>query len=365
MRSSRHVRRLALAATLALVAGALSAAAPARATYPGRNGRIAFSDFTTGQIYSINPDGSGLRQLTDVAAPAQAFQPSWSPDGKRIVFSSDVTGEIRIHVMDADGSHERLLAHDVRGYRDMTPVYTPDGRRIVFSRCKPNDGVCAIYSMSATDGTDKSALTTYKEGANEAVDFDVTVSPDGRRVAFGRFFSRGIFAQVWVMDIDGSREHALTPPRLEGSAPDWSPDGHRLAFHSNCCRDHSELYAIAPDGHGLRRVTHPPFPHNDIVPSHSPSGGRLTFSSDREHDDLCCLDLYVANRDGTSIRRITTDLPGVIDAAWGPAASAGTTFAPGTSPTAEPRTGARLGSRSGARGCGVQPWLPRAVAAVC
>ena len=174
MRMPRRLGRWSLLAVLALLAG-LVLAGPAQGTFPGPNGRIAFADFNTGQLYSINPDGTGLRQLTHVAAPAVAADPDWSPDGRRIAFSSDLSGEPRLYVMDRDGSHQRLVFSELSGYADFRPQYTPGGGRLVFARCLH---VCAIYSVRV-DGTDLRALTRFKEGINEAVDFDPSVSPDG------------------------------------------------------------------------------------------------------------------------------------------------------------------------------------------
>src|SRR5207248_7781002 len=112
---------------------------------------------------------------------------------------------------------------DTTGFRDFAPGYTPDGSFLVFPRCKPNDGVCAIWEVGI-DGTGLHALTKFKEGRREAVDFDPDVSPDGRHVAFSRFGARGVVAQVYVMNADGSRQHAVTPPRVEGVVPSWRPD---------------------------------------------------------------------------------------------------------------------------------------------
>jgi TolB protein len=145
MPTPRRLGRLALLAALALVAGQLLAA-PATATFPGPNGRIVFGDFTTGQLYSINPDGTALRQLTQVAAPAIAAQPDWSPDGHQITFWSDLGGEPRLYVIDRDGGHQRLVFADQPGYGDFSPGFTPDGRRLVFQRCAPEPiDICAIY----------------------------------------------------------------------------------------------------------------------------------------------------------------------------------------------------------------------------
>jgi Tol biopolymer transport system component len=314
MRMPRRLGRLSLLAVLALVAS-LVLGGPAQGTFPGPNGRIAFADFGTGQLYSINPDGTGLRQLTHVAAPGVADQPDWSPDGRRIAFSSDLSGEPRLYVMDRDGSRQRLVFSDLSGYADFIPKYTPDGSRLIFARCRD---VCAIYSVRV-DGTHLQALTRFKVGINEAVDFDPSVAPDGRRIAFVRFNAGGIQAQVYVMRADGSGAHPITPPALEAFAPDWTPDGRHLLVASNCCRLGSAIYRVNPDGSGLTRLTRPQFPHNDILPSASPQGDRVAFSSDRPYPDICCLDLFLMRADGSGLHRVPTGLVGVQEPDWGPA----------------------------------------------
>src|SRR3954467_11363141 len=209
----RFLVLLAAAARALLAMGA----APAVATFPGPNGRIAFSDYVSGQIYAVNPDGSARTQLTHTGPNRATEWPSWSPNGKRILFSrfrlDTPSDNARIWIMNADGTNKRQVADDAKGFRDYTPKFTPDAARIVFTRCKPGDGVCAIWRMRA-DGTHKRALTPYVEPPNnEAVDFDLSISPDGRRIAFTRFLSGGFFARIVVMRADGSNPHPITPPR--------------------------------------------------------------------------------------------------------------------------------------------------------
>jgi Tol biopolymer transport system component len=311
------IAALALAAALALVS-AHASASPARA---GGQGKIAFWDFMSGQIYTVNADGSGLRQLTHATGGVQAMYPSFSPNGKLIAFAvGNPTHPWRIWVMHADGSHQRQLATDTKGFRDSTPVYTPDGRAIVFSRCLPGDGVCAIWKMRA-DGTHKQALTRYVPGGvHERVDFGPAVSPNGKRIAFLRFGSNGIQAQIYLINANGGKPHALTAPSLEASAPAWSPDGRWIAFNSNNNRTGSHIFAIRPNGKDRRALTPSRFPHNDVGPSYSPDGKQIAFTSDRRYPDGCCLDLFEMRADGSREHKVNLNLhhAGILNPVWQP-----------------------------------------------
>jgi TolB protein len=346
MPTPRRLGRLALLAALALVAGLLLGA-PATATYPGPDGRIAFDDFNTGQLYSVNPDGSALRQLTDLPEGSFAFGPDWSPDSRRIAFSSNLGGDdIRLYTMDRDGGAPRLVFADQAGFADIFPNWTPDGRRLVFQRCLP-DGVCAIYSVRVGGGGLR-ALTRFKTGQHEANDFWPSVAPDGR-VAFGRYGAGGITSQVYVMSATGAGAHPVTPPALLAIPGEWTPDGHHLLVQDNNFRApngssvNAAIYQVRPDGTGLRRLTRPAYPHNDALASPSPSGRWVALVSDRRYPDVCCTDLYVMHADGSHLHRVPTgDLNGVNNPDWGSAprdTGAGSAAAAGA-PRALSRAGA-------------------------
>jgi TolB protein len=314
--------KLRIALVLAVLGALVLGASSADAAFPGQNGRIAFSDYMSGQIFAVNPDGTGLRKLTDTPEGLQAGWPDWSADGRRIVYSRFAGGSdpARVWVMRADGTHQHPLVADAKGFRDLDPNFTPDGRGIVFARCKPRDGVCAIWRMRA-DGTHKRALTSYRDGVHEAVDFNPSVSPNGRRIAFTRYGGGGISAQVYVMGAFGGHAHPITHPALEGGDPDWSPSGRRITFSSNQPHPGSSVFTIRPNGKGLRRVTPSRYPHNDAGSIYSPRGDRLAFIDDRHYSDFCCVDLLSSDPDGRHERRVNRHFKhmGIIDPAWGSA----------------------------------------------
>jgi Tol biopolymer transport system component len=327
-RAVAALRALAVAASLA-AAGLTITASPAGAAGPPATGRIAFWDFVTNQIYAVNPDGTGLAQLTHEPQGISAQGPDWSPDGSRILFSrfNLSKGVGRIWIMNADGTGQRLLASDA-GRSDMQPRYSPDGGHIVFTRCLPNFEHCAIWIMRS-DGTHRHLVIPFLPAPNETSNFDPKVSPDGRRITFSRFGFKGIIAQVWVARIDGTHAHPLTPPRLEAAQADWSPDGRHIAFANNCCRPQSSIYVMRANGTAATRLATTPWPTNNFGPAYSPDGRQIAFSSDRRHPDLCCEELFVMRADGSHQRLVDTGIQGVIGVTWGtappvPAGSPGT-----------------------------------------
>jgi len=295
-------------------ARASSSATPAAAA----NGRIAFSGDPSvhSNVYTINPDGTGRRQLTHVGAAQAAGNPDWSADGAKIVYMSNQTGDFRIWVMNADGSAKRQLTDDP-GFADVNPAWSPDGKRILFSRCDDHVGFflkCDLEVMNAAGGGMRRIAGgnwTYMHGQ---------YSPDGRRIVVGA--DRGGFlSALWVLRADGTGLHRITRPSLEAFWPGWSPDGRRIVFTDNCCQGGSNIWTVRPDGTGLRELTHfGPMPLQGGFASYSPDGRQIVL----QYDGKCpvrgiCQYFHVMNADGSGLHAVRTGVANTFLTDWGPA----------------------------------------------
>jgi Tol biopolymer transport system component len=124
----------------------------AHATTPGKNGRIAFSaDLGLGgEIYTIQRDGTGLHQLTEL--DGNAFHPDWSPDGTKIAFGLE-------DQIESDGSDLDLLTNFHRGTLGaFAGSYSPDGSRIVYRLQDPDNETFRLFKMHP-DGSDRTLIT--------------------------------------------------------------------------------------------------------------------------------------------------------------------------------------------------------------
>jgi TolB protein len=107
------------------------------------------------EIFEANPDGSGLKNLTN--SKGYDAEGSYSPDGKQIVFCSNRTGSLELFIMDADGSNVRQLTRAPNCYNG-GPFFSPDGKRVIFRSDRKEKDRLQLYVINA-DGTGERALT--------------------------------------------------------------------------------------------------------------------------------------------------------------------------------------------------------------
>lgn len=210
------------------VAACVVAPAGAEAAFPGPSGRIYFTAPTGpapgSDVWSIEPDGSGLVNLTDLpGGPGEGHDPSVAPDGTvAFVVGAGTDGEI--WAMGGDGSAPRRLTHD--SYADRTPAFSPDGARIAYASDRGEATAADLWTIAA-DGSDARPLLTAPGD-----DLWPQYSADGAYVVLATS-AAGNFDIAYVTAAGGP--HAAATPittrsALDETEPAMRPDMVRLAY---------------------------------------------------------------------------------------------------------------------------------------
>lgn len=322
------------------VLAALGLAAPAHATFPGENGRIAYTwsrgggAFESGPnprlvgVVSVRPDGRGRRLVA-----RGGDSPKYSPGGRRIAFLRG----LRLWVVQADG--DRAVPVTPKGWRVGGHEWSPGGTRIAFGRGFKNGGN-ALYTVKP-DGSGLQRLLKAPQPITLSSD---PWSPNGKAIVYAqssgrplvRIFRAGVITTLarpasgptWsrgglvayeaVVPAEGRVQVCLTrPPRqtpircigfadASVSAPSWSPQGDRLMLtYAGPGGGPGELWTMRPDGTVLTRT--PKAEHTSPIfspPVFSPDGGSVAFNLTRFAGDppLYYTDLLVQRPDGTGRR---------------------------------------------------------------
>ncbi len=240
-------------------------------------------------VHVMNSDGSDRVRLMG-GQSAFLSAPSWSPDGSKLVFVSDVEGDSDIWVMNVDGSDAVNLTRDRSG--DHSPSWSPDGHWIVFASLRDSPLYWELYVMRP-DGTDVTRLTWWED----ASDLSPSWSPDGTKLAFAS--KRDGNWEIYTMDRDGGNLARLTSDPADDTNPAWAPDGSRIAFVSTRA-GYPEIYVMSITGGQATNISNAPY-SSEHGPTWSPDGGRLAFYSDRDGS----WNIHVMASDGSDVTRLT------------------------------------------------------------
>jgi len=222
--------RLGVFACAALASlGFVSAPSPSPGAEPGR---IVFSSDRSGdwRIWTVRPDGSDLKQVTDGRKDEHDVDPAWRPDGREILFSSTRGGTIGVWKTAPDGaSLARICDGDQADW-------SPDGKSIVFRRGG------RLYTRELA-GAKEMCITP----ADWPHPSGPSWSPDGKTIAFACRW-QGDNA-IYLVDAGGGKPRTVYDKK-GACEPRWSPDGKRLLYETE-----THIATIEPDGTGNRLVT--------------------------------------------------------------------------------------------------------------
>jgi hypothetical protein len=205
----------------------------------------------------MNPDGSGAHQVSN---SPNANNPSWSPDGTKLV----ATGPTGLFTIGIDGSNLTSLTTG----NDADPAWSPDGTRIAFDSSRGggcNGGGNRVIWVMNADGTGQTQITPC---APCCYDYSPNWSPDGTKLV------ASLGGVVTIMNPDGTGATPVT----QGTYPAWSPDGTKIVFFRSYPPNPESdlLFTINPDGTGETQVTGggypdwqplPLYPHPRSAPS--------------------------------------------------------------------------------------------------
>jgi tricorn protease len=180
--------------------------------------RAVFS--ARGDLFTLPAEHGNTRDLTQTSN-ADEDHPSWSPDGKSIAYTTDISGEQQIAVRPAEGGAERLLTHFERGYF-YRPRWSPSGDRLAFT-----DNEHRLWMLSVAGGEPvQVAQDRYQEM------HDQTWSPDGRWLAYS-VTAPNLLTGIWLYNAETRKATLVSDGRSNDFSPAFDPDGKYLLFLSS------------------------------------------------------------------------------------------------------------------------------------
>ncbi len=258
--------------------------------FTGRQGpflsRIAYISDRTGssEIWVMDWNGKNKKQLTKHNSLALA--PSWSPDGKNLVFTSYLRGTPAIYLLTPQEGYLKLL-WDKGGVNSSASV-SPDGRTVAFASSL--DGNVDIYTIPI-EGGEAQRLTTAR-----GIDTQPSWAPNGRQIAFTS--ARSGSPQIYLMDADGSNIRRVSFNGQFHDESTWAYDGTRIACTT---RDEGNFQIATIDAVTNERLVIQA-PGNNESPCFSPEGSMIAFESNRSGKPQ----IYITDANGVP-RQLTTE----------------------------------------------------------
>lgn len=234
-----------------------SAACPS-APQPGSSGAYVWPIYDTFDIYKADLNGQVIDTLTN--SPGYDAEPTVSPQGDKIVFTSTRTGDLELFIMNTDGSNVIQITDEL-GY-DGGAFFSPDGTQLIFRASRPETN---------------EEIATYKSLLQQGL-----VEPTNM--------------ELFIVNVDGSGLRQITDLGNANWAPYFHPSGEKVVFSSNHQSQRGfpfNIFMINVDGSGLEQVT---FDDTfDSFPMFSPDGNKIVFSSNRNNGGDRSTNVFVAD----------------------------------------------------------------------
>lgn len=256
------------------------------------------------ELYVMDYDGKNIQQLT--FHKSIVFSPAWSPDGKKISYSTYTTHErniknLDLFVLDITTGDQKVISR--KPGLNSGASWSPNGKEIALTMSYEGDP--DIYLMNAN------GENVRKATAHPALDVEPTWSPDGQKIIFSS--GRAPLAHLYIMKKNGESVDRLTFAGRFNSSPAWSPKGEKIVFAGDL-GGYFDLFLINSNGTGLQRLTKSQNRENNERPSWSADGRHIVFSSNRSKK----YELYMINDDGSNERVLLKNYGSIISPAWSP-----------------------------------------------
>jgi TolB protein len=256
------------------------------------------------EVYTMTWDGSEIEKISN--HKSSALSPSWSPDGKKIVYSvfttfikkgGSSTTNVSLYIYDIASGKRTLTSY--RPGVNSGATFSQDGKSI-FLGMSMGSGAADIYRIDLSGEIIK-RLTTGPAGA---INVEPSLNPEGTKIAFSS--ERGGRPMIYEMDTNGSNIKRLTFSGVYNASPSWSPDGKKIAFAGQA-EDHFDIFVMDANGSNIIRVTSAKkangrWAHNED-PSFSPDSRYIVYTSNRTGKNQ----IFISTIDGSEERRVTND----------------------------------------------------------
>jgi TolB protein len=229
------------------------------------------------RIWVVDREGHNPQQITtDTSEEVAHVAPSWSPDGKKIVFQNLVRTKFDIRVVNLESKQMNWITNDL--FSNIRPAWSPSGKFIYFSSYR-SGGINIWRAPVKTDGMVSGPPQQVTTGAGQ--DVEVATSPDGRALAFATLHQNADLWKLPVLPQTGQVKglpDAVVSTTREDSRGAWSPDSKMVAFNSDRAGD-MNIWLLSPGDANARQLT---AGHGgDFQPNWSPDAKKIVFFSSR------------------------------------------------------------------------------------